>query len=190
MVHKLTRIGIPVMGHIGLTPQSIHALGGFKIQGREAAQAERLKDDARALAEAGAFALVLEGMPRELAAEITAALPIPTIGIGAGPECDGQVLVLYDLLGMNEEFRPRFVKRYENFAVRVRTAVDTYISEVRSGEFPAAEHSFSREPPAKERGAAARVAAAGGVVAESESGELPLSGLACVPLRPLVGGRE
>lgn len=192
MVQKLARIGIPVMGHIGLTPQSVHALGGFKVQGREAAQAGRLKADALALAEAGAFALVLEGIPRELAAEITAELPIPTIGIGAGPECDGQVLVLYDLLGMNEEFRPRFVKRYENFAVRVRTAVDTYINEVRSGEFPTAEHSFTREPPSKERGSqpAARVAAAGGVVAESDSGEFPLAGIGCVPLRPLNGGRE
>jgi 3-methyl-2-oxobutanoate hydroxymethyltransferase len=193
MVHKMSRIGIPVMGHIGLTPQSVHALGGFKVQGRETSQADRLKADAVALAEAGAFALVLEGIPRELAAEITQALPIPTIGIGAGVECDGQVLVLYDLLGMNEEFRPRFVKRYENFAVRVRTAVDTYISEVRSGEFPGLEHSFTREQGSKdkERGpAAARVAAAGGVVAESEGSESPLSGLACVPLRPLTGGRE
>ena len=190
LVSKLARIGIPVMGHIGLTPQSLHALGGFKIQGREATQAARLKADAQALAAAGAFALVLEGIPHELAAEITAELPIPTIGIGAGPECDGQVLVLYDLLGMNEEFRPRFVKRYENFAVRVRTAVDTYINEVRSGEFPAAEHSFSREPPSKERGPAARVAAAGGVVAESDSGDFALAGLGCVQLRPLNGGRE
>ena len=191
LVHKMARIGIPVMGHIGLTPQSVHALGGFKVQGRETAQAERLKADAIALAEAGAFALVLEGIPRELGAEITAALPIPTIGIGAGPECDGQVLVLYDLLGMNEEFRPRFVKRYENFAVRVRTAVDTYISEVRSGEFPGAEHSFVRDQAAKERGGpTARVAAAGGVVTESEGGDLPLAGLACVPLRPLTGGRD
>ncbi|HRI54154.1 MAG TPA: 3-methyl-2-oxobutanoate hydroxymethyltransferase, partial [Pseudomonadota bacterium] len=190
LVSKLTRIGIPVMGHIGLTPQSLHALGGFKVQGREAGQASRLKADAQALAAAGAFSLVLEGIPHELAAEITAELPIPTIGIGAGPECDGQVLVLYDLLGMNEEFRPRFVKRYENFAVRVRTAVDTYINEVRSGEFPAAEHSFSREPPSKERGPAPRVAAAGGVVAESDSGDFALAGLGCVQLRPLNGGRE
>ncbi len=192
LVHKMARIGIPVMGHIGLTPQSVHALGGFKVQGRESAQADRLKADAIALAEAGAFALVLEGIPRELGAEITASVPIPTIGIGAGPECDGQVLVLYDLLGMNEEFRPRFVKRYENFAVRVRTAVDTYISEVRSGEFPAAEHSFTRDAANKDRGpgpATARVAAAGGVVTESES-DLTLAGLSCVPLRPLTGGRD
>lgn len=199
LVRRLTRIGIPVMGHIGLTPQSVHALGGFKVQGREQAQAERLRADARALCEAGCFSLVLEGMPRELAAEITAELPIPTIGIGAGLDCDGQVLVLYDLLGMNEEFRPRFVKRYENFAVRVRTAVDTYISEVRQGEFPGPEHSFSRDKESKDRGAVyggVKVAAAGGVVAETE-GPGTLSGLdlggavvGCIPLRPLPGGRE
>ena len=188
LVRRMVRIGIPVMGHIGLTPQSVHALGGFKIQGRESAQADKLQQDAAALAEAGCFALVLEGMPRELAAAITAALPIPTIGIGAGPECDGQVLVLYGLLGMNEEFRPRFVKRYDNLAVRVRTAVDTYISEVRGGEFPGPEHSFSREP---ERSSAlygsVKVAAAGGVVAESEGSEIS-GAVACIPLRPR--GRE
>lgn len=188
LVRKMTRIGIPVMGHIGLTPQSVHALGGFKIQGRKASQAERLRSDAIALAEAGCFSLVLEGIPLELAQEISAALPIPTIGIGAGVECDGQVLVCYDLLGMNEEFRPKFVKRYENFAVRVRTAVDTFISEVRTGEFPGPEHSFSREP-SPER-APMKLAAAGGVVAESEGGDLSSAGLGCVTLRPLPGGRE
>ena len=188
LVRKMTRIGIPVMGHIGLTPQSVHALGGFKIQGRKASQAERLRSDAIALAEAGCFSLVLEGIPLELAQEISAALPIPTIGIGAGVECDGQVLVCYDLLGMNEEFRPKFVKRYENFAVRVRTAVDTFISEVRTGEFPGLEHSFSREP-SPER-APLKLAAAGGVVAESEGGDLSSAGLGCVTLRPLPGGRE
>ena len=156
LVSRMTRIGIPVMGHIGLTPQSVHALGGFKIQGREEAAAKKLLDDARALAEAGCFAIVLEGMPRELAAEITADIAVPTIGIGAGSECDGQVLVLYDLLGMNEEFRPRFVKRYDNLAMRVRTAVDTFISEVRGGDFPTLEHSFSRE---KERAFSATAAA-------------------------------
>jgi len=191
LVERLTRIGIPVMGHIGLTPQSLHALGGFKVQGREEAQAQRLRDDAQALAEAGCFAIVLEGIPRELAAEITASIAVPTIGIGAGLDCDGQVLVLYDLLGMNEEFRPRFVKRYDNLAVRVRTAVDTFITEVRSGEFPGEEHSFSRLRSTGgdgDRGAtaAARVLAAGGVVAESE----PAAGLSCIPLYPLPGGRS
>ncbi len=186
LVQRLTRIGIPVMGHIGLTPQSVHALGGFKVQGRQEAQAQKLREDALALAEAGCFSIVLEGMPRELAAEITSSLPIPTIGIGAGLDCDGQVLVLYDLLGMNEEFRPRFVKRYDNLALRVRTAIDTFITEVRGGEFPGPEHSFSRE---KDRSApaAAKVAAAGGVVAESELAE---AGLSCVPLDPLPGGKR
>lgn len=202
LVHRLTRIGIPVMGHIGLTPQSVHALGGFKVQGREKAQAERLLADAQALCEAGCFALVLEGMPRELGAEITQGVPIPTIGIGAGAECDGQVLVLYDLLGMNEEFRPRFVKRYENFAVRVRTAVDTYISEVRGGDFPGPEHTFTREGTRegqrdgkgdKAVGAlygGVKVAAAGGVVAESEGSDIGGAVVGCIPLRPLPGGRE
>lgn len=155
LVRRLCSIGIPVMGHLGLTPQSLHTLGGFKVQGRDEEQAARLAHDALALEEAGCFSLVLEGIPQELSAEITASLSIPTIGIGAGPQCDGQVLVLYDLLGMNEEFRPRFVKRYENFAVRVRTAIDSYIGDVRSGEFPGPEHSFSRN------GKAARPAAAG-----------------------------
>lgn len=187
LVRKMVRIGIPVMGHIGLTPQSIHALGGFKVQGREEAQAERLRRDASTLAEAGCFAIVLEGIPRELATEITASVSVPTIGIGAGPECDGQVLVLYDLLGMNEEFRPRFVKRYDNLAMRVRTAVDTFISEVRGGDFPGPEHSFSQKR-GEERGAtpAAKVVAAGGVVAESE----PAAGLGCIPLYPLPGGKK
>ncbi|MBL9007382.1 MAG: 3-methyl-2-oxobutanoate hydroxymethyltransferase [Myxococcales bacterium] len=189
LVERMARIGIPVMGHIGLTPQSIHSLGGYRVQGREQAQADKLRSDAQALAEAGCFAIVLECVPKELAAEITASLPIPTIGIGAGPECDGQVLVLYDLLGMNEEFRPRFVKRYDNLALRVRTAIDSYISEVRDGEFPASEHSFGRdkEPRAAAQSAASpRVAAAGGVVSEID----PTAGLSCVPLHPLPGGKR
>lgn len=182
LVSRLVRVGIPVMGHIGLTPQSLHALGGFKVQGREDAAAQRLKADALALAEAGCFSLVLEGIPQELGAEITESLSIPTIGIGAGPECDGQVLVLYDLLGMNEEFRPRFVKRYENFAVRVRTAIDSYIGEVRGGEFPGPEHSFSRGEKSKDK---PRALAVGGVVAESEGSQLEAVGVGCIPLRPV-----
>ena len=185
LVSRMVRMGVPVMGHIGLTPQSVHAMGGFKVQGREEAAAQRLRQDAKALADAGCFSIVLEGMPRELAAEITASIAIPTIGIGAGPECDGQVLVLYDLLGMNEEFRPRFVKRFDNLALRVRTAVDSYIAEVRSGEFPALEHTFSRE---KERNAPAqaKLATAGGVLAESDAAV----GLSCIPLVPLPGGKK
>ena len=181
LVSRLVRVGIPVMGHVGLTPQSLHALGGFKIQGRDDQAAQRIKADAIALAEAGCFSLVLEGIPQELAQEITDSLQIPTIGIGAGPECDGQVLVIYDLLGMNEEFRPRFVKRYENFAVRIRTAIDSYIGEVRSGAFPGPEHSFSRSEKSK---SAPRAVAAFGVVAESEGRVLDSVGVGCIPLRP------
>jgi 3-methyl-2-oxobutanoate hydroxymethyltransferase len=182
LVRKLVRVGIPVMGHVGLTPQSLHSLGGFKVQGRDDLQGQRIKSDAIALAEAGCFSLVLEGIPQELGTEITEAVSIPTIGIGAGPDCDGQVLVIYDLLGMNEEFRPRFVKRYENFAVRVRTAIDSYIGEVRSGAFPGPEHSFSRIEKSKER---PRAVAVGGVVAESEGGQLEAIGVGCIPLRPI-----
>jgi 3-methyl-2-oxobutanoate hydroxymethyltransferase len=148
LVRRLVATGIPVMGHIGLTPQSVHQMGGFKVQGRAADDARRLIEDARTLEEAGAYALVLEGIPLELAGEITGALRIPTIGIGAGPHCDGQVLVIYDLLGMNEDFKPRFVKRYENLAVRIRTAVDEYCDEVRSGRFPSEEESFTQAPKA------------------------------------------
>jgi 3-methyl-2-oxobutanoate hydroxymethyltransferase len=181
LARRLTRLGIPVMGHLGLTPQSVHTLGGFKVQGRSAEQARRLVEDAVALMEAGCFALVLEAIPKEVAAEITAAVTIPTIGIGAGAACDGQVLVIYDLLGMNEEFKPRFVKRYENLALRVRTAVDTYIQEVRGGEFPGPEHSFTREAggPAVPYGGTR--AAAGG--AEPDLDE---AGVGCVPIRPLI----
>lgn len=147
LAHRLSRIGIPVMGHIGLTPQSLHQMGGFKVQGREETQAQKIVADAVALEQAGCYAIVLEGIPRELAAEITAKVAIPTIGIGAGVDCDGQVLVIYDLLGMNEAFRPKFVKRYENLAVRIRTAVEEYVTEVRSGVFPDEEHSFSKDAP-------------------------------------------
>lgn len=178
---RLVKIGIPVMGHIGLTPQSLHAMGGFRVQGRSAAQAKRLLDDARTLEQAGCYALVLEGIPRELAAEITRAIAIPTIGIGAGVECDGQVLVIYDLLGMNEEFRPKFVKRYDNLAVRIRTAVEQYITEVRTQQFPDEEHSFSKEPPARTESAtpngSARAAAAGAVPERDPDA----SGAACIP---------
>jgi len=143
LVRRLTEIGIPVMGHIGLTPQSVHAMGGYRIQGRGEGAAKALVEDALALEEAGAYSIVLEGIPREVAAEITVRVSIPTIGIGAGPECDGQVLVIYDLLGMDDSFAPRFLKRYDNLALRIRDAVTRYAEEVQNGEFPAAEHSFS-----------------------------------------------
>ncbi len=144
-VEVLVRAGIPVMGHIGLTPQSVHALGGYRVQGREDAAAERLRHQARALEEAGCFALVLELVPAELAREITESLVIPTIGIGAGPHCDGQVLVLHDALGLNAGFRPKFLKRFGNLDEDVRKALGSYVREVREGSYPGPEHSFSRE---------------------------------------------
>ena len=131
------------MGHIGLTPQSIHAMGGYRIQGRKAAQARKLVEDALALQEAGVYCLVLEGIPQEVAREISEALDVPTIGIGAGPHCDGQVLVIYDLLGMDDSFKPKFLKRYEELGGRIRGAVETYAQEVVAGVFPGPEHSFS-----------------------------------------------
>lgn len=142
-VRRIVSAGIPVMGHIGLTPQSIHAMGGHRMQGRDDDARQRLIDDARALEEAGAFSIVLEGIPLEAARDVTAAIDIPTIGIGAGPHCDGQVLVLPDLLGLTDRFQPRFLKRYEQFAQRGREAVSAFVDEVRQGAFPAAEHSFS-----------------------------------------------
>lgn len=157
LVAKLVQIGIPVMGHIGLTPQSVHQLGGFKIQGRKAGQSDQLVADAMALQDAGAYALVLEGIPREIAARITQELDIPTIGIGAGPECDGQVLVVYDLLGMDDEFKPKFVRRYEHFAMRIRNAVHAYCEDVREGAFPNDNESFFMDPKKKTGGAGASV---------------------------------
>ena len=140
----LVGAGIPVMGHLGLTPQSVHALGGYRVQGRDARAAERLLDDARALADAGAFAVVLELIPAPLASQITKALPIPTIGIGAGPACDGQVLVLHDMLGLNEGFNPKFLKRYAALAEDVREAVQLFAAEVREGRYPGPEHSVAK----------------------------------------------
>ena len=165
LVRRLVGAGIPVMGHIGLTPQSFHQMGGFKVQGREEAARKRLIDDAHILEEAGAYSLVLEGIPLEVAEEITEQLSIPTIGIGAGPHCDGQVLVIYDLLGMNEEFKPKFVKRYENLSLRIRNAVDEYIQDVRSGSFPSENESFFTQPekaPARKAATVSAIALAGG----------------------------
>ncbi|MBP6632733.1 MAG: 3-methyl-2-oxobutanoate hydroxymethyltransferase [Kofleriaceae bacterium] len=146
LVHRLVSAGIPVMGHIGLTPQSVHQMGGFKIQGREPGAAERLLDDARTLEQAGAYGLVLEGIPSVIAADITAALTIPTIGIGAGPECDGQVLVIYDLLGMDDSFKPKFVRRYDALGARIRDAVGAFTRDVRAGTFPSTAESFELDP--------------------------------------------
>lgn len=144
-VRRIVTAGIPVMGHIGLTPQSVHAMGGHRIQGRNEEARDRLLNDARALEEAGVFAIVLEGIPLEAARDVTDVVDVPTIGIGAGPHCDGQVLVLPDLLGLTDRFQPRFLKRYESFAQRGREAVASFAEEVREGIFPAREHSFSVE---------------------------------------------
>lgn len=141
-VRRLVEAGIPVMGHIGLTPQSVHALGGYRVQGRDDATADRLKADAKALEEAGAFAVVLELLPAPLASHITKALTIPTIGIGAGPACDGQVLVLHDMLGLNDQFAAKFVKKYAALAEDVRDAARVFAAEVREGRYPGPDHSF------------------------------------------------
>jgi 3-methyl-2-oxobutanoate hydroxymethyltransferase len=143
-VRRLVEVGIPVMGHIGLTPQSVHALGGYRVQGRDDATAQRLKEDAAALEQAGAFAVVLELVPAPLASQITKAVSIPTIGIGAGPACDGQVLVLHDMLGLNDRFSAKFVKKYAALAEDVREAVRLYAAEVREGRYPGPEHSFGK----------------------------------------------
>jgi 3-methyl-2-oxobutanoate hydroxymethyltransferase len=141
-VRALVERGIPVIGHLGLTPQSIHALGGPRVQGRDGAQAAQLREDALALEAAGAHAIVLELVPQALAADITAALAIPTIGIGAGPGCDGQVLVLPDMLGLNEGFSPRFLRRYAELGGSVRDAVSRYAADVRAGRYPDDATSF------------------------------------------------
>jgi 3-methyl-2-oxobutanoate hydroxymethyltransferase len=141
-VSKLVEFGIPVMGHIGLQPQSFHAMGGYKVQGKTDQSRNSIIQDALALEDAGAFAIVLEGIPAELATEITSRISIPTIGIGAGVNCDGQILVSQDLLGMNPDFRPRFVKTYANLAETVTDAVKRYADEVHHGAFPEEKHSF------------------------------------------------
>jgi 3-methyl-2-oxobutanoate hydroxymethyltransferase len=145
-IRRIADVDIPVMGHIGLTPQSVHRMGGHKVQGRRhghgAGQRERLLDDALAVEDAGAFALVLEGIPLDLAAEITDRLSIPTIGIGAGPHCGGQILVLHDVLGLSDGFSPRFAKRYAELHRDARAAIESYAAEVRARAFPTTAHSF------------------------------------------------
>jgi 3-methyl-2-oxobutanoate hydroxymethyltransferase len=141
-IEKIVDAGIPVMGHLGLTPQSIHQLGGYRIQGREKETAKRLKREAKALESAGCFSIVLEAIPAWLAKEVTESVSIPTIGIGAGPHCDGQVLVLHDVLGIFQEFKPKFVKRYANLREEALRALREFVTEVREGEFPTAEYSY------------------------------------------------
>lgn len=141
-ISALTRMDIPVMGHVGLTPQSIHRMGGYKVQGREPAIADRFVTEAKAVEEAGAFAVVLEGIPLGLGRRITQSLSIPTIGIGAGLHCDGQVLVLHDLLGLSERFHPTFVKTYANLKTQALDAIKRYKEEVELGKFPSEEESY------------------------------------------------
>ena len=148
-IQHLADSGVPVMGHIGLTPQFVNILGGYHVQGKTDDSAKRLLEEAYALQEAGCFALVLECVPTELAATITKELKIATIGIGAGPQTDGQVLVFQDLLGLNTEFKPKFVKQYLNGAELVTDAIDSYVAEVKKGVFPDADHSFGSKKLAK-----------------------------------------
>jgi len=158
-VRRIVAAGIPVMGHLGLTPQSVHEFGGFRVQAREEEAAEQLRRDALGLQEAGVFSLVIEGVPATLAKEVSDSLAIPTIGIGAGVGCDGQVLVIQDLLGLEDRFKPRFVKRFAELSTVVRDAVSEYATQVRARTFPGDPHSFSaskREAPAtKAEGASA-----------------------------------
>jgi len=141
-VRKITASGIPLVGHLGLTPQSVHQLGGYKVQGKDDKTARKLMEDAKTLEEAGAFSIVLECVPAPLAGEISRELTIPTIGIGAGVECDGQVLVVNDMLGMFEKFTHKFVKKYAELSGEIQAAVGRYIDEVKDGTFPGEEHSF------------------------------------------------
>jgi 3-methyl-2-oxobutanoate hydroxymethyltransferase len=145
-VLRLTRAGIPVQGHIGLTPQSVLQFGGYRIQGRSLAAARQLLQDAQALEEAGAFSVVLEGVPAELAGMITRRISIPTIGIGAGAQCDGQVQVFHDMLGFYPDFMPKHAKRYANLGQAAQDAVKAYAQEVREGGFPDARQSVALEP--------------------------------------------
>lgn len=143
VIEAIVQASIPVIGHLGLTPQSLHQFGGYRVQGKGAGDAEVLLSDARALERAGAFAIVLECIPWQLAERITGAVSIPTIGIGAGSRCDGQVLVIQDLLGIGDGPMPRFVKTYERIGERMREAISAYVGEVRDGSFPGEEHSYS-----------------------------------------------
>ena len=141
-VRRLTDAGIPVMGHLGLTPQSIHKFGTYRVRGEDSAEAEQILEDAKCLEQAGAFAVVLEKIPTAVAATVTRELAIPTIGIGAGPACDGQILVSYDMLGLFTKFRPRFVRRYLELAGEIKSAVESYCADVRGSDFPNDDESY------------------------------------------------
>ncbi len=141
-IHRLVKVGIPVMGHLGLTPQSVHAFGGYGLRGKQKEEARQLKKDAKILEEAGAFAIVLEKIPASLSREVTRSLKIPTIGIGAGPHCDGQILVTHDILGLFETFKPKFARRYAELAKTIRSAASKYVGDVKSGDLPSPGESF------------------------------------------------
>ena len=141
-IHGIVDAGVPVMGHIGLRPQAVHAMGGYRVQGRSDEGAQMMMKDAVAVAEAGAFAVVIEGVPSELANEITAAIPIPTIGIGAGAGCDGQILVYHDLVGMSFGHQPKFVRRYAETGDVIKKAIESYVDDVVGGRFPSADESY------------------------------------------------
>jgi 3-methyl-2-oxobutanoate hydroxymethyltransferase len=151
LIAQLVEAEIPVMGHVGLTPQSVHAFGGFRVQGKTVPAAEQLMRDARSVEAAGAFSIVLESIPRELAAQITRELRIPTIGIGAGPECDGQILVLHDMIGLSAGHAPKFTRRYANVSETISKAVAAYAQDVRDGNFPADEESYHLSSEIRER---------------------------------------
>ena len=154
LIARLVEAEIPVMGHVGLTPQSVNTLGGFHVQGKTADAARQVERDARAVEAAGAFSIVLESMPRELAARITEKLRIPTIGIGAGPDCDGQVLVFHDLVGLSTGHRPKFVRPYANLSVEISRAVSAYCEDVRGGNFPSDAESYHSTAELREHQAA------------------------------------
>jgi 3-methyl-2-oxobutanoate hydroxymethyltransferase len=156
LIAQIVEAEIPVMAHIGLTPQSMHAFGGFRVQGKTMDAAEQILRDARAVEAAGAFSVVLESIPRELAARITSELRIPTIGIGAGPECDGQILVLHDMIGLSLGHTPKFTRRYANVGEAISQATATYAQDVREGRFPADEESYHLSSEVRERLLAAR----------------------------------
>jgi 3-methyl-2-oxobutanoate hydroxymethyltransferase len=146
-VERIVGCGIPVMGHVGLLPQSVLAMGGFRVQGREEEALQILMDDIRAIEQAGAYAVVIEGVPRDVGARLSRAVNIPTIGIGAGADCDGQILVCYDMLGLFRDFKPKFVKHFGELGDAVVGATQRYVAEVQSGTFPAEEHTFAPRQP-------------------------------------------
>ena len=152
LISRIVEAEIPVMGHIGLTPQSVNAFGGFRVQGKTTDAAEQILRDARAVEAAGAFSIVLESIPRELGAQVTAELHIPTIGIGAGPDCDGQILVIHDLVGLSFGHQPKFARRYADVGAAISRAADEYCRDVREGSFPSDAESYHAGPPAQKAG--------------------------------------